>query len=114
MSEQILLQVKFLGVEEFWLSPAGDDEDAGDLLPGRAQWISLLCEALPRALLAELGLGRILLGSSGRRRAVPSGTSRRSPWPGSGIPQRRGPRRGSSQQRPSAIAVGYHGESWRL
>ena len=56
MSEQILLQGKFLGVEEFLLSPAGDDEDAGDLLPGRAQWISLLCEALPRALLAELGL----------------------------------------------------------
>src|SRR5258708_36768113 len=65
MSEQILLQGKFLGVEEFLLSPAGADEDAGDLLPGRAQWISLLCEALPRALLAELGLARILLGSSG-------------------------------------------------
>src|ERR1700686_2567723 len=65
MSEQILLQGKFLGIEEFLLSPAGADEDAGDLLPGRAQWISLLCEALPRALLAELGLARILLGSSG-------------------------------------------------
>ena len=65
MSEQILLQGKFLGVEEFLLSPAGDDEAIGDLLPGRAQWISLLCEALPRALLAELGLARILLGSSG-------------------------------------------------
>src|SRR6266576_1484844 len=65
MSEQILLQGKFLGVEEFLLSPAGADEDPGDLLPGRAQWISLLCEALPRALLAELGLARILLGSSG-------------------------------------------------
>src|SRR3984893_6738883 len=65
MSEQILLQGKFLGVEEFLLSPAGDDETLGDLLPGRARWISLLCEALPRALLAELGLARILLGSSG-------------------------------------------------
>ena len=47
------------------MSPAGDDEDAPDVLAGRAQWISLLCEALPRALLAELGLARILLGSSG-------------------------------------------------
>src|ERR1700722_19513412 len=65
MSEQILLQGKFLGIEEFLLSPAGADEDASDVLAGRAQWISLLCEALPRALLAELGLARILLGSSG-------------------------------------------------
>src|SRR5712671_7799251 len=65
MSEQILLQGKILGIEEFLLSPAGADEDAPDVLAGRAQWISLLCEALPRALLAELGLARILLGSSG-------------------------------------------------
>src|SRR5579872_2885754 len=65
MSEQILLQGKFLGIEEFLLSPAGDGEDASGVLAGRAQWISLLCEALPRALLAELGLARILLGSSG-------------------------------------------------
>ena len=36
-----------------------------DLLAGRSQWITLLCEVLPRALLAELGLARILLGSSG-------------------------------------------------
>jgi CRISPR-associated protein Csm1 len=34
-------------------------------LAGRSQWISLLCEVLPRALLADLGLARILLGSSG-------------------------------------------------
>ena len=65
MSEQILLQGKIQGIEEFLLSPAGADEDAPDVLAGRAQWISLLCEALPRALLAELGLARILLGSSG-------------------------------------------------
>src|SRR3979411_64007 len=65
MSEQILLQGKFLGVEEFLLSPAGADEDPGGLVPVRAPWVSLLCEALPRALLAELGLARILLGSSG-------------------------------------------------
>src|SRR5262245_40347959 len=65
MSEQILLQGKIQGIEDFLLSPAGADEDAADVLAGRAQWISLLCEALPRALLAELGLARILLGSSG-------------------------------------------------
>src|SRR5437588_6358245 len=65
MSEQILLQGKIQGIEEFLLSPAGADEDAPDVLAGRAQWISLLCEVLPRALLAELGLARVLLGSSG-------------------------------------------------
>src|SRR5258707_7545718 len=65
MSEQILLQGKILGIEEFLLSPTGDGAGAADVLVGRAQWISLLCEALPRALLAELGLARILLGSSG-------------------------------------------------
>src|SRR4051794_9978149 len=65
MSEQILLQGKILGIEEFLLSPAGDGEEPASILTGRAQWISLLCEALPRALLAELGLSRILLGSSG-------------------------------------------------
>src|SRR5437016_2121309 len=65
MSEQILLQGKILGIEEFLLSPAGATEDSAEVLAGRAQWISLLCEALPRALLAELGLARILLGSSG-------------------------------------------------
>src|SRR5207253_2356533 len=65
MSEQILLQGKILGIEEFLLSPCGDDEDSPDVLAGRAQWISLFCEVLPRALLSELGLARILLGSSG-------------------------------------------------
>src|SRR5581483_7252184 len=69
MPEQILLQGKILGTEEFLL--AGSTEglsarSAGeDLLAGRSQWITLLCEVLPRALLAELGLARILLGSSG-------------------------------------------------
>jgi len=69
MPEQILLQGKILGTEEFLL--AGQPEGrsarsaAEDLLAGRSQWMTLLCEALPRALLAELGLARILLGSSG-------------------------------------------------
>src|SRR5256884_9521644 len=65
MSEQILLQGKILNIEEFLLSPSGADEDAPDVLAGKSQWISLLCEVLPRALLSELGLARILLGSSG-------------------------------------------------
>jgi CRISPR-associated protein Csm1 len=69
MSEQILLQGKILGTEEFLLADPAEGRSgrsAGeDQLAGRSQWITLLCEALPRALLAELGLARILLGSSG-------------------------------------------------
>jgi len=73
MPEQILLQGKILGTEEFLLAgaPAAPVEgrpsrSAGeDLLAGRSQWITLLSEVLPRALLAELGLARVLLGSSG-------------------------------------------------
>src|ERR1700730_14906342 len=65
MSEQILLQGKILGTEEFLLAGPAEGRStrsAGeDLLAGRSQWISLLCEVLPRALLAELGLARILL-----------------------------------------------------
>src|SRR5690348_6096353 len=69
MPEQILLQGKILGTEEFLLAGSADGRpgrSAGeDLLAGRSQWITLLCEVLPRALLAELGLARSLLGSSG-------------------------------------------------
>ncbi len=69
MPEQILLQGKILGTEEFLLAGQAEGRPARsageDLLAGRSQWITLLCEALPRALLAELGLSRILLGSSG-------------------------------------------------
>ncbi len=69
MAEQILLQGKILGIEEFLLTGPAEGRSgrsAGeDLLTGRSQWISLLCEVLPRALLAELNLARILLGSSG-------------------------------------------------
>jgi len=69
MPEQILLQGKILGTEEFLLAAPAEGRSvrsAGeDLLTGRSQWITLLCEVLPRALLAELGLPRILLGSSG-------------------------------------------------
>src|SRR5579871_5088610 len=69
MPEQILLQGKILGTEEFLLAGTAEGRStrsAGeDLMAGRSQWITLLCEVLPRALLAELGLPRILLGSSG-------------------------------------------------
>src|SRR5579884_2026254 len=61
MSVQILLHGKILGVEQFLLS--GQPEEA--LFCGRLRWISLLTEILPRALISELGLSRMLLGSSG-------------------------------------------------
>ena len=69
MPEQILLQGKILGTEEFLLAGSAEGRATRfvgeELLAGRSQWITLLCEVLPRALLAELGLARILLGSSG-------------------------------------------------
>src|SRR5438046_6327390 len=69
MPEQILLQGKILGTEEFLLAGPAEGRAARsageDLLAGKSQWITLLSEVLPRALLAELGLARILLGSSG-------------------------------------------------
>jgi CRISPR-associated protein Csm1 len=61
MSVQILLQGKFFGAEEFLL--AGDPEEP--VFTGRLHWVSLLSEVLPRALIAELGLSKMLLGSSG-------------------------------------------------
>jgi CRISPR-associated protein Csm1 len=63
MSVQIFLQGKLLGIDEFLFAPTGADAD--QVFTGRSHWISLLSEALPRALLAELGLAKILLGSSG-------------------------------------------------
>jgi CRISPR-associated protein Csm1 len=63
MSVQIFLQGKLLGIHEFLFAPAAQDRD--QVFTGRSHWISLLSEMLPRALLAELGLSKILLGSSG-------------------------------------------------
>src|SRR5258708_31852724 len=63
MSVQIFLQGKLLGIEEFLYAPA--QADADQVFTGRSHWIGLLSEVLPRALLAELGLAKILLGSSG-------------------------------------------------
>jgi len=61
MSVQILLQGKILGAEEFLLV----DEPEESLFVGRLRWLNLLSEVLPRALIAELGLSKMLLGSSG-------------------------------------------------
>lgn len=65
MSEQILLQGKILGIEPFLVSagPRGPADE--ELFAGRSQWLTLISEVLPRALLAELGLARVLLGASG-------------------------------------------------
>src|ERR1041385_8519487 len=63
MSLQIFLEGKLLGVDDCLLAPASQDLD--QVFTGRSHWISLLSEVLPRALLAELGLAKILLGSSG-------------------------------------------------
>jgi CRISPR-associated protein Csm1 len=61
MSVQILLQGKVLGAEAFLR--AGEPDES--LLTGRLRWLNLLSEVLPRALIAELGLSKMLLGSSG-------------------------------------------------
>ncbi len=64
MSLQVFLQAQLLGAEGFLASPhSGRSESANDLL-GRCAWLTLIGEVLPRALLSELGLSRMLLGSS--------------------------------------------------
>ena len=64
MSIQIFLQGNFSGIETFVLG--GSAEAGADrAVAGRCIWVSLLAEVLPRALLAELGLAKILLGTSG-------------------------------------------------
>lgn len=80
MSLQIFLRGKILGVEQFLSAlperepppRAGEDEPPSGRAPGavddfegRVDWASLLSEVLPRALLAELGLPKVLLGMSG-------------------------------------------------
>lgn len=58
---QIFLQGKLLGIDAF-LNDAGDD---AAVFAGRCLYTSLLTEAIPRALLARLGLSPELLGTSG-------------------------------------------------
>ena len=73
MPEQILLQSKILGTEEFLLAGSAEGRSARaageDLLAGRSQWITLICEVLPRALLAELGRARAELEAARMDRA---------------------------------------------
>src|SRR5271166_2109938 len=61
MSVQILLQGRIFGLDEFALSGAPGEQ----VFAGRLHWVSLLSEVLPRALIGELGLSKMLLGSSG-------------------------------------------------
>src|SRR5207248_5350593 len=63
MSLQVFLQAQLLGTEEFLSSRSCEPYDDNDLI-GRCAWLNLFCEVLPRALLAELRLSRMLLGSS--------------------------------------------------
>src|SRR5436190_24348350 len=64
---QVFLEGKLVGVDDCLLAPGVSKEarDTDQVFTGRSHWISLLSEVLPRALLAELGLAKILLGSSG-------------------------------------------------
>ncbi len=58
---QVFLQGKLLGIEPFLHAARGGFA----ALAGRCLYVSLLTEALPRALLARLGLAQELLGSCG-------------------------------------------------
>lgn len=63
MSAQILLQGRLLGADDFLLrAPADKDNRAFE---ARLWWLALLGEVIPRALLAELQLPPLMLGSSG-------------------------------------------------
>ncbi len=63
MSLQVFLQARLLGAEDFLSGQTEQTETVGDLI-GRGAWLTLFGEVLPRALLAELKLSRMLLGSS--------------------------------------------------
>ncbi len=63
MSVQIFVHGKLLGIEAFLATPATCPGTATFL--GRSHWVSLMAEVLPRALLAEIGLSKLLLGASG-------------------------------------------------
>ncbi len=64
MSLQVFLQARLLGAEDFLGAQSPERQDAAADFIGRSAWLSLLCEVLPRALLSELKLSRMLLGSS--------------------------------------------------
>jgi len=64
MSLQVFLQAQLLGANEFLATLPSPSNDSAKDFSGRCAWLNLLCEVLPRALLAELKLSRMLLGSS--------------------------------------------------
>ncbi len=64
MSLQVFLQAQLLGAEGFLAFLHSEQSEAANDLVGRCAWLTLMGEVLPRALLAELGLSRMLLGSS--------------------------------------------------
>ena len=73
MSVQILIQGRILGAREFLFAPVPAQLDRARqeaLVTGRSYWISLLAEVLPRALIAELELSKMLLGASGGEQFV--------------------------------------------
>src|SRR5258705_32794 len=63
MSEQILLQGKFLGIEPSLVSAGAHPPPNEELLAGRSHGLPPISEGLPRALLPELGLAPLLLGT---------------------------------------------------
>ena len=62
MSEQLLVQGKLLGIDEFLSSAA---PGGNEIIDARSLWITLVSEVVPRALLADLQLSAQLLGASG-------------------------------------------------
>lgn len=64
MSLQVFLQARLVGLEEFLAFRSLDLPEHNADFIGRCAWLSLYCEVLPRALLADLKLSRMLLGSS--------------------------------------------------
>src|SRR4051812_4058278 len=64
MSLQIFLQAHLIGGNDFLAAEPATDEDDLSSFQGRCAWLTLLCEVLPRGLLAELKLSRMLLGSA--------------------------------------------------
>ena len=64
MSLQVFLQAQMLGADGFLGREHREQRGDSSELLGRCAWLNLFCEVLPRALLSELRLSRMLLGSS--------------------------------------------------
>ncbi len=73
MSVQILVQGRLFGTRDFLLAPVASLSSRAEqeaLVSGRSHWMNLLAEVLPRALIAELGLSKLLVGASGGEQFV--------------------------------------------